>query len=114
MIKHVAWLRAAGLSCVLLLRGAHGQTELREVTGSVIDEHHEPLSGAIVYLENDETQVVLTYVTDRTGHYVFKRVRGDSDYHVWAAFRGVSTKKRFLSKFNSANEKTIVFTMHLH
>ena len=111
MIKQAA--RLAGLCCVLLLP-AHAQSDLREISGAVVDEHREPLSGAVVYLENEETQAVITYVTDRTGHYAFRRVSGAIDFQLWASFRGTLTKKHQLSKFDSAHEKKIELIVHLH
>ena len=114
MMKQAARFGLAGVLCVLLLPvAAPAQNELREVSGEVVDQHHEPLAGAVVYLENEETQAVQTFLTDRSGHYHFRRVRGDTDYRLWAQYRGAFTKKHFLSKFESGTQKTVVLRLQL-
>ena len=55
----------------------------------------------MVYLENEATHTVLTYITDRTGHFSFKRLHGDVDYDVWAIFRGQDSKRKTLSQFDT-------------
>ncbi len=78
-----------------------GQETLRDLSGNVQDGHHEPLRGAVVYLENESTHNVVTYITDRTGHFTFKRLHGDVDYDVWAIFRNQDSKRKTLSQFDA-------------
>ena len=77
------------------------------VAGQVTSADHRPLTGAVVYCENDATQQVETRLADATGSYAFKHLAGDTDYHVWAAFKGADSKKKFLSKFDSKTEREI-------
>lgn len=116
MMKPAARLGLAGVWFALLLPvGAQTQTkDLRDIDGQVRDEHREPLTGAVVYLENEESQEVKTFVTDNSGHFLFKRVRGDTDYQLWASFRGTLSKKHLLSKFDSHGQRTIELSIRLH
>lgn len=101
------------LALGLAFAGAHAQTSLREVSGSVTDQHNEPLRGAIVFLENESTLQVITYVTDNSGAWVFKRVDADTDYQLWASYRGVLSPKRNLSKFNSKSAPAFHLVLRL-
>ena len=83
------------------------QDTLRNLTGTVFDHQHEPLRGAVVQVENETTHNVVSYITDRTGHYSFKRLQGNSDYNVWATYRDQRSKTKTLSGFNSHQEVTI-------
>lgn len=110
---------AAVLACALLLPGAprlNGQSlgqNVRVVNGTVTDQHHEPLSGAVVYVENDASQAVVSYLTDRTGHFEFKHLSLDADYHLWASYREQRTRRRFLSHFDSKPQRTFRLEVHL-
>lgn len=102
------------LLCGLTLSSSHSlsaQQGLRDLSGSVEDGQHEPLRGAVVYLEDGNTHGVLTYITDRSGHFSFKRLRGDVDYDVWAAYRGQNSKHRTLSQFDTNPSPVLVLTI---
>lgn len=93
----------AGAACTLTARAqvARGQTAERTVTGTVVDRHREPLAGAVVQVHSESTLNVVSYITDRTGAYVFKHLSPDDDYDVFATYRGSKSKRRHLSKFDS-------------
>jgi hypothetical protein len=77
-----------------------GQPTLRNLNGTVQDRHHEPLSGAVVEIENENTKSVISYITDRSGRYSFKRIQGEVDYRVWFTYQGRRSKVRELSQFD--------------
>ncbi len=85
----------------------YAQPSLRDLAGSVQDSSHEPLRGAVVYLENEATHSVVTYITDRSGHFSFKRLNSDVDYDVWAIFRGQDSKRKTLSQFDTHPDPVI-------
>ena len=89
----------------------HPASTRRTLSGTVSDTSHEPLRGAIVQLQNPANNSVETYLTDAAGHYIFKRLEGDTDYNVWVIFRGRHTPTRSISKFDSHLAKTIDFTI---
>lgn len=84
---------------------AAGQPVDRTVSGTVMDRHHEPLAGAIVQVHSETTLSVVSYITDRNGQYVFKHLSPDDSYNVFATYRGVRSKARRLSKFDSKPDR---------
>lgn len=87
---------------------------VRSLSGRVTDTSHEPIRGAIVELRNSSTQEVVTYITDDSGRYNFKRLDGNVDYEVWVIFRGQPTATRGISKFDSHMVKVINFTVRVY
>jgi hypothetical protein len=79
------------------------QTTSRGLTGTVTDEHHKPIAGAVVQVQNEDTKTVESAVTDRVGHYVFRRLSANTDYSVWARDQQHQSKAHEISKFNSKN-----------
>ena len=79
----------------------YGQGSLRTLTGDVTDRSKEPLRGAIVEVQNESTLAVVSYITDAKGNFSFKRLNGETDYKVWATYRGKRSKTRELSHFDS-------------
>src|ERR1700710_107398 len=77
------------------------QSPLRDLSGSVRDRQNHPLRGAVVQLENEDTEAVQTFLTDADGHYNFKRVRSDTDYRLSASYQGRRSKSKEISKFSS-------------
>jgi hypothetical protein len=103
------------LLCGILLGGGPvlAQPMGRTLTGTVTDRHHEPLSGAIVQVHSETTLSVVSYITDRGGQYVFKHLSTDDDYDVFATFRGVRSKARRLSKFDSKADRQVRLVIKL-
>ena len=87
---------------------------VRSLSGKVTDTSHEPIRGAIVELRNTDTREVVTYITDESGRYNFKRLDGNIDYEVWVIFRGQPSVTRSISKFDSHMVKVINFTVHAY
>ncbi|WP_158792031.1 carboxypeptidase-like regulatory domain-containing protein [Granulicella sp. L60] len=107
-------MKARGLAQVLATAGLllfaaplSGQPTVRNLTGTVQDRHHEPLKGAIVEIENEDTKGVVSYITDRNGRYSFKRLEGEADYRIWFTYRGHRSKIRQLSQFDGRHDATI-------
>jgi hypothetical protein len=113
------WRGCAGVFAVMLAGGAMmlpaqiGKQAMRGVSGTVTDGHREPLKGAVVQVQNEGTNAVLTYVTGGDGHYEFKRLDAGTDYTVWAKYRSGESKKHFLSKFDSKAEKSLDLAVSL-
>jgi hypothetical protein len=102
-------LAAISVVIGLLLYAAplSGQPTLRNLTGTVQDPQHEPLNGAVVEIENENTKGVISYITGRSGRYSFKRIQGEVDYRVWFTYRGQRSKVRELSQFDDRPNATI-------
>jgi len=109
-------LPALGFLTSLLLWSslAIGQMGTRNLSGTITDHQHEPLSGAVVEVENGVTMGVVSYITNRDGKYTFKRLDGDTDYRLWVNFRGTKSRVRKLSQFDTNRPKIINFVLNLH
>jgi hypothetical protein len=87
-----------------------GPQHPRELTGTVTDGH-EPVRGAVVQLEAENTHAIVSYITGDDGRYQFHRLNGDEDYRVWVVFRKRHSKPHELSKFDSHADKVIDLTI---
>jgi len=90
-----------------------GQGTSRNLTGIVTDHHHEPLKNAVVEIHNDDNDSVISYITDRSGRYSFKRLDGNTDYRVWATRNGRQSPTKKMSRFDAAPAKTINLMIRL-
>jgi len=86
---------------------------LRSVSGSVTDGGREPLRGAVVQIEAEDTLVIQSYVTDERGTYHFRNLRPDADYRIWATFRGQRSKTQEMSKFDRKLDREIPLSIDL-
>jgi hypothetical protein len=113
--RRLAAMFAVGALGLLLARtAAFAQRGFRTLKGTVTDRHHEPLKGAVVQLQNEQTGAVVSYLTDRQGSYSFKRLLQDDDYKVWATYRGGKSRSREISHFDSKPDKVIALTIRLN
>jgi hypothetical protein len=87
------------------------QPTVRSLSGRIIDSGHEPIRNAVVELRNSNSGEVITFITDASGHYDFKRLNGNTDYEVWVLFRGKRSVTHTISKFDSHMTKVINFTV---
>lgn len=90
------------------------QPTIRTLNGTVTDTSHEPIRGAVVELHNSKSNEVLSYLTDASGQYNFKRLDGNTDYDVWVLYRGRRSPTRSISKFDNHMAKVIDFTIHTY
>ena len=90
------------------------QATLRTLSGIVTDTNHESIRGAVVELRSESSQALMTYITDASGNYNFKRLDGNTDYDVWVVFRGRHSPTHTVSKFDSHMAKVINFTIRTY
>jgi len=111
------WRAASALlaGAALLLSSSEllAQRHYRDLQGTVRDRHQEPLKGAVVQVENQNTHSVLSYVTDQSGRYSFMRLQSDTDYSVCATYRGRRSKTKTLSLFDVRLAKKIDLVVKL-
>jgi hypothetical protein len=79
----------------------------RTISGTITDNSHEPLRGAVVELENPASHEILSFLTQDDGRYVFKRIDSHTDFQLWATFRGHKSPTRSISMFDSHLNKVI-------
>jgi Carboxypeptidase regulatory-like domain len=81
---------------------------LRILVGQVMNsDTSAPLPEAVVYLKNNSTQSVHTYIADKDGNYRFTNLSADVDYLVYADYQGHKSDPKTLSQFDSRKNPTI-------
>lgn len=81
---------------------------LRILIGQVMNsDTSAPLPDAVVYLKNNSTQSVHTYIADKDGNYRFTNLSPDVDYQVYADYKGHKSDPKTLSQFDSRKNPTI-------
>jgi len=106
-------LQFAGVALLLVLcafpTAAQGkESKLRTLHGQVIDKDENPIrDGAIVFLKNEKTGVVKTYIAEDSGEYRFSGLDPNVDYEVHAEYKELASAKRAVSSFDSHKEIVI-------
>jgi hypothetical protein len=77
---------------------------VRVVQGIVQTAESLPQANAVVYLQDQKTLQVRTYITDADGRYRFGQLSSDVDYQLWAEFKGHKSKTKSISSFDSKKQ----------
>jgi hypothetical protein len=94
-----------------LAQNKKGDSELRTVHGSVVDDNDSPAPTSVVYLMNSKTQAVRTYIADDGGNYRFSGLDPNVDYQIHAEHNDSASSTRTISSFDS--RKDISLTLKL-
>ncbi|HET9101013.1 MAG TPA: carboxypeptidase-like regulatory domain-containing protein [Acidobacteriaceae bacterium] len=76
------------------------QTAQRSVQGRVVNQNDVPIRSAIVYLSDQHTLAVESYITQEDGAYRFEQLSPNDDYKLWAKVDGKTSKPKILSSFD--------------
>ncbi len=76
----------------------------RMVQGMVRDSSDQPQANAVVYLQDQKSLEVRTYITEADGRYRFGQMSSDVDYQLWAEYKGHKSKTRSISSFDSKKQ----------
>jgi hypothetical protein len=79
----------------------------RIVLGKVTDKAEAPLHGAVVYLKDDHTLSVKSFISDDNGGFRFGQLSGSTDYELWAEAGGKKSAVKTISSFDSKSEFNI-------
>jgi hypothetical protein len=74
------------------------------VQGLVLNADGQPQLNAVVYLQDQKSMQVRTYITEADGRYRFGQLSSDVDYQLWAEYKGHKSKTRSISSFDSKKE----------
>src|SRR6201985_3479097 len=84
---------------------------VRVVQGTVVNSDGQPIANAVVYLQDQKTLEVRTFITEADGRYRFGQLSSDVDYQLWAEFQSKKSKNRAISSFDS--KKQFIFDLKL-
>jgi hypothetical protein len=79
-------------------------SNVRTVQGTVSDEAANPISGAVVQLENMKTLQIRSFITKEKGDYYFSDLSTDIDYKLHAENHGMVSATRTLSTFDNRKQ----------
>ncbi len=79
-------------------------TQLRVLTGQVVDKDGVAIKGAIVYLQNGKTSSIRSVTVDDKGKYRFMDLNRTIDYKLWAAAKDKKTPEKTISSFETRDE----------
>jgi hypothetical protein len=77
------------------------ENQLRTLEGLVMGKGDAPLPGAVVYLKNVKTLAVKSLYSGDDGAYRFNALSPNSDYEVFAEYKGQRSSTKTLSSFDS-------------
>jgi hypothetical protein len=75
--------------------------KLRTVEGEVCSRDGSPIQGAVVYLKDEKSLAVKSYLSDDQGKFHFRQLSMSLDYDLWAELNGKRSKTKNISQFNS-------------
>lgn len=100
---------SASIALVDVSGSVHAQTAAKTIEGKVFDSTSTPLPGAIIYLQDQKSSVVKTFIATANGSYRFGQLPADTDYKIWAEYKGESSKTRLISSFDTKLNVTLDF-----
>lgn len=118
-MRHARCTRAVWLVCaalaVITLAGAPVRAQdfgVKQLNGKVLlGAQNAPISGAIVYLENSRNNDIKSYITENDGGYHFANLSADTDYTLWAAYKGKKSATKTVSSFDT--RKQVFIDLHI-
>jgi hypothetical protein len=94
---------AVALASLMPLAGAQ-DFGIKNLQGKVLNADDAAISGAVVYLQNSRNNDVKTFISANDGAYRFAGLSADTDYTVWAAWKGKKSPSKTVSSFDSRKQ----------
>ncbi len=109
MKRAMRWCVLAGAVAIFVPTSTRAEDYFatRSVRGVVLDDGGEPIRGAIVKLEDLRTLQIRSFITHKDGVYRFHGLSTEKDYQLTAEWKGRSSDKKTLTRFNSKAEAVI-------
>jgi hypothetical protein len=95
----------SGSSCAPSAGAAWGQNlGERTVSGTILDESSQPVVGATVFLKNEKTKAIRSYISTAGGHFRFSQVDMSVDFDLWSEKDGKKSAIRTVSSWDDRKE----------
>lgn len=76
----------------------------RTVSGAVLDAGDQPIVGATVFLKNEKTKAIRSYISTENGHYHFAQVDMSTDFDLWAEKDGRKSATKTVSSWDDRKD----------
>jgi hypothetical protein len=76
----------------------------RTVSGSVLNENSDPVSGATVFLKNQKTKTIRSFSSLANGHFHFAQVNMAEDFDLWAEKDGHKSAVKTVSSWDARTD----------
>jgi len=76
----------------------------RTVSGTVLNESSQPVTGATVFLKNQKTKAIRSYTSTADGHFHFAQIDMSVDYDLWAEKDGRKSATKTVSSWDTRKE----------
>ena len=95
----------AGPGCALSAPAAWGQNiGQRTVSGTILDASSQPVVGATVFLKNEKTKSIRSYISTEKGHFRFSQVDMSVDFDLWAEKDGRKSATKTVSSWDDRKD----------
>jgi len=72
----------------------------RTVSGTVLNESSQPVTGATVFLKDQKTKAIRSYTSTDDGHFHFAQIDMSVDYDLWAEKDGKKSATKTVSSWD--------------
>jgi hypothetical protein len=86
---------------------AKHEASLKSVRGLVTDKGESPIAASVVFLKNNRSNAIRSYIADDAGNYRFSGLDPNVDYEIHAEKDGAKSQTRAISSFDSKKEIVI-------
>jgi carboxypeptidase family protein len=104
------------IACLVQISGntepLAAQATQRSVQGRVVNQNDAPIRSAIVYLSDQRTMTVESYITQEDGAYRFEQLSPNDDYKLWAKVDGKNSRPKILSSFDDRSVFRVIIRMN--
>jgi carboxypeptidase family protein len=76
----------------------------RTVSGTILNESSQPVVGATVFLKNEKTKAIRSYISTAGGHYRFSQVDMSVDFDLWVEKDGRKSATKTVSSWDDRKE----------
>jgi hypothetical protein len=76
----------------------------RTVSGTILNESGQPVVGATVFLKNEKTKSIRSYISTADGHFRFSQVDMSVDFDLWAEKDGRKSATKTVSSWDDRKD----------